>query len=134
MAFGEAMGDADHDSEEQPSRADIAKLLLGDMVLILLWTGVAVVIYNVTERVAFLGLERLIIEGTAAAVGVVPTVLLLLFAIDDVDEVYMAVRTRRAIRRRHYRRTIGQPDEEPQTARLARPENDEDDEETNKPA
>jgi len=131
VAFGEAMGDANHDSEEHLSRADIAKLLLGDMVLILLWTSVAVVIYTVTERVAFLGLERTIIEGTAIVVGVVPTVLLLLFAADDVDEVYMAVRTRRALRRRRYRRTIGHPDEEPQTARLARPKGNE---ETNKPA
>jgi hypothetical protein len=127
----EAMGDASHDDEEQPSRTDLGKLLLADMVLILLWIGVAVVIYTATEHASFLGLEGTLIKVTALIVGAVPTVSLLLFALDDVDELYMAVRTRRLRRRQRYHRALQPPDDAHQDMPHLGSGNDE---ETNRPA
>ncbi len=59
--------------------------------------------YNVTEHATFLGLEGWQIRVTVTLLGLVPTVTLLLIGWDDVDALWMVVRTRRLKRRQQYR-------------------------------
>jgi len=61
---------------------------------------------KVTDRTTFLGFEGWQIKVTAAVLGIIPTATLLLIGWDDMDALWMVVRTRRFKRRQRYRDLI----------------------------
>jgi len=101
------MSEANEDEGEHLlSRARLTRLLIGDMLVIIIWVFVTIVISKVTDRTTFLGFEGWQIKVTAAVLGIIPTATLLLIGWDDMDALWMVVRTRRFKRRQRYRDLI----------------------------
>ncbi len=123
--MGEHAGNEDRDEEELLSRRHLAKLLLWDFLITLAWVIIAVAAYTVTEHATFLGLEGWQIRVTVTLLGFVPTVSLLLIGWDDVDALWMVVRTRHLERRQRYHALLGGEQDRPPTHEHALPPPDE---------
>jgi len=101
--MGDSHEPGNEDDEKLLSRTHLATLIVADFLITLVWFIIAASAYNVTEHATFLGLEGWQIRVTVTLLGLVPTATLLLIGWDDVDALWMVVRTRRLKRRQQYR-------------------------------
>lgn len=137
------MGDAhepEHGHEELDDEADILNtrhlvaLIIADIIIVPLWGVALVVVHDVAEHIRFLGLEQVPLQVWTIASAIIIGLVNLMIALDDLDALWMRLRTRRFLRREHYREITHPRRVGPRTSNDPRPPLPPPDEEANTPA
>ena len=117
----EEPNDEDRDEDTLLNTEHIIVLIIADIIIVPLWAAGLVVAHNVAEHVRFLGLEQLPLQVWTIASAIIIGLANLMIALDDLDVLWMRLRTRRFLRREQYReitqrRRVGpRPPDDPRT-------------------